>query len=77
MTDAERLARAVLLFHHGGEWTQADRDQWLALTGSAEATIKVLCDLARRILAAKRPTTPEDIDRQFDLIARARRWAKP
>ena len=46
-SDAVRLARAVLLFHRGGPWTDADRAAWLGLTGEHEATTKVLCDLAR------------------------------
>jgi len=42
------LACAVLLFHRGGPWTDADRQMWLALTGTEEATTKTLCDFARR-----------------------------
>jgi hypothetical protein len=54
----ERLARAVLLFHRGGPWTDADRVAWLELTGQqtascAEATTKVLGDLAREVLAQR------------------------
>jgi hypothetical protein len=49
MTPAERLARCMLMFH-GGEWTDNDRAMWQALTGSQEATAKVLCDLARKVL---------------------------
>jgi len=50
MTDAERLARAVLLFHGGGPWTDHERAIWHALTGEHEATTRALCDLARRML---------------------------
>lgn len=50
MTDAERLARAVLLFHRGGEWTAWDTEVWSLLTGSSEATTKILCNFARRVL---------------------------
>jgi hypothetical protein len=53
MTDLERLARAVLLFHHGGPWRDADREVWLKLTGQYDATTKVLCDLAREVLAQR------------------------
>ena len=53
MSDAERLARAVLLFHNGGPWTDQERATWVALTGDYDATtVKLLCDLARRILAS-------------------------
>lgn len=52
MSDAERLARAVLLFHNGGPWTDQERETWVALTGEYEATTVKLCDLARRILAS-------------------------
>jgi hypothetical protein len=52
MTDAEKLARAVLLFHGTIEWTADIREDWLFLTGSEEATTKTLCDLARKVRAA-------------------------
>jgi hypothetical protein len=45
----ERLARAVLLFHRGGPWTDQDREVWRTLTGEDDATTRVLCDLARRV----------------------------
>jgi hypothetical protein len=51
MTPAERLARAVLLFHRGGPWSPEDRAAWEALAGATEATTVTLCDLARRTLA--------------------------
>lgn len=53
MTGLERLARAVLMFHRGGAWTGQDRCEWVFLTGEEDATTKVLCDLARRLLAEK------------------------
>jgi len=46
---AEKLARAVLLFHRGGEWTAYDREMWIVLTGQHDATTKTLCDLAREV----------------------------
>jgi hypothetical protein len=55
MTDAERLARAVLLFHRGGMWTEMDREEWELLTGSGEASTKTLCDLARRTAPEEEP----------------------
>lgn len=53
ISDAERLARAVLLFHRGGEWTLEDRITWHALTGTDESTTRTLCDLARHVRAAE------------------------
>jgi hypothetical protein len=52
MSDLDRLGRAVLLFHRGGQWTGQDRNEWVMLTGEEDATTKVLCDLARKLLAA-------------------------
>ena len=49
LSDAERLARAVLLFHRGAPWTDHDREVWQALTGESEATTRVLCELARAV----------------------------
>jgi hypothetical protein len=51
LSESERLARAVLLFH-GSDWSDEKREQWIALTGQREATTRVLCDLARRTLVA-------------------------
>lgn len=53
MTPLERLARAVLLFHGNGPWLSDKSDEWLMLTGNREATNRVLCDLARRLLKEK------------------------
>jgi hypothetical protein len=50
MTEAERLALAVLLFFRGGPWTAAVRAEWRSLAGDVECTSKELCNLARRIL---------------------------
>lgn len=50
MSPLERLARAVLLFHGNGPWMPDKSNEWLMLTGSREATNRVLCDLARRLL---------------------------
>ena len=51
ISNLDRLARAVLLFHRGGRWTGQDRNEWVMLTGEEEATTKVLCDLAREMMA--------------------------
>lgn len=55
MSDAEKLARAVLMFHRGGRWTSEDHGLWLVLTGSSEATTKALGDFARRIIEKESP----------------------
>jgi hypothetical protein len=57
---AERLARAVLLFHRGGIWTDWDREVWLALTGEHDATTRVLCDLARELRSHEEAVREED-----------------
>ena len=49
LSGAERLARAVLLFHRGGPWTAWDGEVWRVLTGNREITTKALCNLARRV----------------------------
>jgi hypothetical protein len=49
MSDAEKLAQAVLLFHRGGPWTAQDSETWLAVTGEPDVTNRVLCDLARKV----------------------------
>ena len=49
LSNAERLARAVLLFHRGGPWTASDHEVWQALTGAHCATTRTLCDLARQV----------------------------
>jgi len=62
---SEKLARAVLLFHRGGPWTEADRATWLELTGSDEATTVTLCDLARRIAAEDHGMCPHGVDERW------------
>jgi hypothetical protein len=42
--------RAVLMFHDPGEWTAERRAEWKRITGSDEATTKVLCDHIRKVL---------------------------
>jgi hypothetical protein len=49
LSDAERLARALLLFHRNGPWMPGDREVWFALTGKQECSSRVLCDLAREV----------------------------
>lgn len=47
ISDAERLARAVILFYSAVTWDDPERALWLSLTGESDATTRVLCDLAR------------------------------
>lgn len=49
LSSAEKLARAVILFHSSNSWTKEQQSMWENLTGSFEATSKVLCDLARTV----------------------------
>ena len=54
---AEEIARlralleAVLLFY-GAEWTPAEVARWESITGSPEASTRVLCDAIRAVLAS-------------------------
>jgi hypothetical protein len=43
----ETLSKTLLLFYSPSPWHQDKQDEWEKLTGTKEATIKVLCDLAR------------------------------
>ena len=44
-----KLSRAVLMFHRGGPWTMSMAEEWKNLTGYEFATIKTLCDFARKL----------------------------
>ena len=46
----DALAKAVLMFHSVSPWTAEKRFEWQALTGTEEATMRTLCDFARRCL---------------------------
>ena len=47
---ARQALEAVLLFHSGREWDGDARAKWRELTGSSEATTKVLCDCVRKAM---------------------------
>lgn len=49
------VVEAFLLFHDGGYWDAPKASRWKSLTGSEEATTKVLCDFARQVMALCRP----------------------
>lgn len=53
LTNAERLARAVLMFHDGSQWDDDKSATWKALTGSDEVTTKALGNLARAVRSAE------------------------
>jgi hypothetical protein len=48
--DVYDALQLVLLFH-SPDWTPEKRAEWLRITGSKEATTKVLCDHVRSALA--------------------------
>lgn len=60
LRDAARSSRASgalrsalelpLLFHGGSPWDDAKRARWKAITGSDEATTRVMCDHIRKVL---------------------------
>lgn len=45
-----KAAKATLMFHQGGPWSQANREAWLELTGREEASTRSLCDFVREQL---------------------------
>ena len=49
ITDAEKLARALLMFFDSGAWSPDRARQWRELMGEAPANSKTLCDLARKV----------------------------
>jgi hypothetical protein len=49
-SNAERLARAVLVFH-SPTWDNDKRRLWHALTGQEQVNARCLCDLADRVRA--------------------------
>ena len=57
MSDAEKLARAVLMFYQGVAWSQNDRETWLMLTGEEEVTTRTIGNLARRVRAQEENRT--------------------
>lgn len=61
--------RAVLLFYAGGPWTQDRRDEWRRLTGSTEASTKVLCDHARSALAIGAAGSADEHQHLYGLTA--------
>lgn len=48
--DPRDALKAVLIFHSGGNWMDV-AGEWLRITGTREATTKVLCDHVRSALA--------------------------
>lgn len=64
ISDAEKLARAVLLWFDPGAWGDRNRDVWRELTGTDDATTKTLCDLARKVRSAeeRKPQPTKEAD---------------
>lgn len=48
--DLRAALTLVLRFHSGAPWTEEDSHRWRAVTGTDEATTKVLCDHIRKAL---------------------------
>jgi len=53
--DLRDALKLVLLFH-GGRWDDAEKTEWHRITGTREATTKVLCDHVRSALAFYDPS---------------------
>lgn len=49
--DPQDALRLVLLFHNAAQWSLEERDEWLRITGTTEASTKVMCDHIRAVLA--------------------------
>jgi hypothetical protein len=49
--DIKDALRLVLLFYESPYWTSEEKAEWLRITGTSEATTKVLCDHVRSALA--------------------------
>jgi hypothetical protein len=45
------VMRLPILFHQGGEWTKEHQAEWLWITGTTEATSRVMCDTIRALRA--------------------------
>lgn len=48
-----------IIFHGGGIWDDARQAEWLRITGTREATTKVLCDHMRFVLAENPPAVTD------------------
>lgn len=49
ITDAEKLARGVLLYFNTSPWTSEHQEMWELVTGTKDTNAKNLCDLARKV----------------------------
>jgi hypothetical protein len=55
MNDKDRIANGAalelpLMFHAGGPWDADKVARWKAITGTTEATSRVMCDTIRSVL---------------------------
>lgn len=48
---ARAALRLPLLVHGAGPWTEERREEWRSITGTDEATTRVMCDTIRALLA--------------------------
>jgi hypothetical protein len=51
MTEAEKLARMVLLFYSASPWSSQAATDWKACAGNREVTTRAVADQARKVLA--------------------------
>jgi hypothetical protein len=59
--------RLVLLFYTVGEWSRDRKEEWKRLTGTYEATTKVLCDHVRSALAVGCVGDAQEYERIYGL----------
>jgi hypothetical protein len=50
LAEARRALELPLIFHSGGYWSSELRSRWSEITGTEEATTKIMCDTIRRAL---------------------------
>jgi hypothetical protein len=56
VVECEKALELVLMFHGAGPWDPDKSLRWQELSGSPEATTKVLCDAVRQALRTPTPT---------------------
>lgn len=55
LADVVVALKLPLLFHGGGIWDDEKRAEWLRITGTTEATTKVMCEHLRSVLEMLEP----------------------
>jgi hypothetical protein len=51
MSEAEKLARMVLMFYAPGPWSATNKEEWSLCAGNREVTTRALGDQARKVIA--------------------------